>query len=350
MDKRIPSLDGLRALSISLVIASHLTLEHPLPILWRVQYGKLGVRVFFVISGFLITSLLLKELQRTGRISLAGFYVRRLFRIAPAYYLFLAAMVLLIPTGYVMATYQNALYSAFYLNDYTFSGGTLGHTWSLAVEEQFYLLWPVALVLLGLKRAPYACALMLLTAPAFRLLSSYGLWPTDPQLAFESVCDALATGCLLAMLREQLWSVDIYRSAVSSRWVLMIPIGALLAMAVAPSSMLLWTMGLSVLNLGIAMALDRYMRFPQSIFGQMLNWRPIAWIGTISYSLYLWQQPFLTGSLGWPWYIKVACALACATASFYAIERPFLKLRKRVDKKPTSSREFSESAKQSTLG
>jgi len=329
MDKRIPSLDGLRAVSISLVIASHLTLEHPLPLLWRVQYGKLGVRVFFVISGFLITSLLLKELQRTGGISLVGFYVRRLFRIAPAYYVFLGAMVLLIPTGYVMATYHGAILSALYLNDYTFSGGTLGHTWSLAVEEQFYLLWPLALVLLGLRRAPYLCASMLLMAPTFRLMSSYGLWPTDPQLAFESVCDALSMGCLLAILRERFWSVSIYRKLVSSRWVLMIPIGALLAMAVAPSSVVLWTFGLSILNIGIAMALDRYMRFPGTSFGQILNWRPIAWVGTISYSLYLWQQPFMPGSLPIPWYAKIACALACAAASYYWIEQPVLSLRKK---------------------
>src|SRR3569833_2940991 len=163
---RIPSRDGFRATSILLVIASHLTLEHPVPLLWREQNGKLGVRVFFVISGFLITSLLLKERQKTGSISLSGCYLRRLFRIAPAYYVFLAAILLLIPTGWVAAHYANVGFAAIYLNDYSYEGGTVGHTWSLAVEELFYLLWPLTLVLS--KRPERVCLGVLLIAPIFR--------------------------------------------------------------------------------------------------------------------------------------------------------------------------------------
>jgi len=327
MEKRIPSLDGLRAISISLVIFSHLTLAHPLPLLWRVQYGKLGVRVFFVISGFLITSLLLKELTRTGRISLTGFYIRRLFRIAPAYYVFLAFVALLIPTGWVLAHYSSVVFSAIYINDYTFDGGTLGHTWSLAVEEQFYLLWPLAMAVS--RRPERICYVVLLISPVFRLLSSYNLWPTDPQLAFECVSDALATGCLLAILRERLWAKTAYRALVGSRWAIAVTVLVLLVLAVFPSSVILWVLGGSALNVAIAMLLDRYIRSPQTRIGRGLNWAPVAWLGTMSYSLYLWQQPWMTEMLSFPWYVKVACALACASASYYLIERPALALRDR---------------------
>lgn len=330
---RIPSLDGFRATSILLVIASHLTLEHPVPLLWRVQYGKLGVRVFFVISGFLITSLLLKERQKTGNISLSGFYLRRLFRIAPAYYVFLAAITLLIPTGLVVANYANVGFAAIYLNDYTFEGGTVGHTWSLAVEEQFYLLWPLLLVLS--RRPERVCLGVLLVAPVFRLLSSYQLWPSNAELAFECVCDSLATGCLLALWRERLWESLAYRTVVSSRWVIAIPSGTLLVLAVLPSSIVVWVLGGSALNIGIAMVLDRYMRMPDTIIGRGLNWAPVAWLGTLSYSLYLWQQPWMAGTVPLPWYIKIGGALLCAAASYYWIEKPCLALRKRWDTGPS---------------
>jgi peptidoglycan/LPS O-acetylase OafA/YrhL len=93
MDKRIPSLDGARAVSITLVFASHLVSVYDTPIVWRFDYGNLGVRIFFVISGFLITSILLAERERTGHIRLIEFYIRRAFRIVPAYYTSLALIV-----------------------------------------------------------------------------------------------------------------------------------------------------------------------------------------------------------------------------------------------------------------
>ena len=322
---RIPSLDGVRAISILLVIASHLSL--PLRVLDRIDYGRLGVLIFFVISGFLITTLLLKEREATGRISIRNFYTRRFFRIVPAYYTFLLVMALLIPTGRIRASFADILPAATFSTDYFSVGDALIHSWSLSVEEQFYLLWPVALVLLGLRRSVYGGVALLFAAPIFRDLSRSGLWPTSDMTAFESVCDALAAGCLLAMLRERLWNNGHYRACISSPYVLLIPAVALAGTAM--SSPVAYALALSMLNVGIALSLDRYMRFPQTIIGRMLNLAPIVWIGTISYSLYLWQQPLMFDTAPHlPRWVKVIGCFACGAASYYLIERTGLILRR----------------------
>jgi peptidoglycan/LPS O-acetylase OafA/YrhL len=326
MDRRIPSLDGIRAASILLVIASHLSL--PFPTLARVDYGNLGVRIFFVISGFLITTLLLREREKTGNISIRSFYARRFFRIVPAYYTFLLVMALLIPTGWLRASFAGLVPAATFTMNYFPVTMTLVHSWSLSVEEQFYLLWPSALVLFGLRGATYGCTALLFTAPIFRELSSVGLWPTPEATAFESVCDALAVGCLLALLRERLWGQSLYRACVSSPYVLLIPAAVLGGMAAAPGSAIVQTLSLSLLNVGIALTLDRYMRFPQTVVGRILGLAPVVWIGNISYSLYLWQQPFTFNTLPLHWYEKLAGCFACAAASYYFVERPGLRLRR----------------------
>jgi len=318
---RIPSLDGARALAILLVIVDHLDANRPI---W-VDFGNLGVRTFFVISGFLITYLLLQEAQRTNSISLRNFYLRRLLRIVPAYYVFLAIVALLIPTGLVFATYTDLLpalaYYSNYHSNYYPEGWTLGMTWSLSVEEQFYVLWPTALVLLGLGRAKGVCIAILLIAPLFRLLSDLHWWPTRyPRFAFECVSDALATGCLLAIFRDRLWSWSMYRRAIESGLALL-PLGLGLFTIDQFNPIYRDTIGIPLMNISLAVMLDRCMRFPTQGLARGLNWGPIAWIGTISYSLYLWQSIF-TGLVNLPPLVKFGGMFTLAAISYYAIERP----------------------------
>src|SRR5580658_479878 len=333
MERRIPSLDGVRAIAVTLVFASHLLAPVDLPFIWRVDYGNLGVSVFYIISGFLITSLLLAERERTGKINIPNFYVRRIFRIFPAYYLFLFVMAVLLPTGWLVLHKVDFLPSAAFFSDYQTPHDALGHTWSLAVEEQFYLLWPGAIVLLGLRRAFYVCVALLVVAPTFRMLVDLSLWPEKPMRGFECVADALACGCILACARERLWNNRLYQRLVSSPYVGLIPLAALLfmAMVVLRARILYDTIGIAMLNFGLVLMLDRYMRFPDSTWtGRWLNWAPVAWIGTISYSLYLWQQPLATTTRHLPVIVKVLGALALATASRYFIELPFLALRRKL--------------------
>lgn len=330
-DRRIPSLDGARAVSITFVIAAHILSSHTggsLPFFLRFDYGNLGVRVFFVISGFIITTLLLREHEREGRIDLPAFYVRRFFRIVPAFYALILTATVLIATETLSEHYRQLLPALFYYSNYLPVPLMLDHSWSLSVEEQFYLLWPSALALLTPgRRSVLGCGLLLLTAPVFRVLDHIGVWHTAERYAFETVCDALAAGCLLALLRARLWSIPAYRRVVQSPSALLVPACALLIMALHSSWVLHDLLGIPLLNLGIAVVLDRYMREPQSPLGRVLNSAPIVWVGTLSYSLYLWQQPFAFQQVGL--FPKLAAIILCAAGSYYLIERPCLAMRAR---------------------
>ena len=333
MERRIPSLDGARAIAVTLVFAWHLLLHANIPLIWRVDYGNLGVRLFFIISGFLITSLLLAERERAGTINIPGFYLRRAFRIFPAYFVFLLVMAALLPTGWLVLHKGDFLPSAAFFSDYETPQYALGHTWSLSVEEQFYLLWPGAIVLLGLRRAFYACVALLVIAPTFRMLVDLSVWPEPPMRGFECVSDALACGCILAVARETLWNNRLYQRLVSSPYVVLIPLATLLFMAVVVTRahILYDTIGIPILNVGLVLMLDRYMRFADTTWtGRSLNWAPVAWIGTISYSLYLWQEPMACLTRPLPMIVEILGALALAIASRHFIELPFLALRRRL--------------------
>ncbi len=139
---RIPSLDGLRAISILVVLFGHLAFACHFQNWITATYAHYGVRVFFVISGYLITTLLLQEESRFGSISLSRFYLRRTFRIFPVAYLYLLAMIPFV----TLAAWKWAmvwLYGTTYIRDLPWN---LSHLWSLSVEEQFYLVWPLAIV------------------------------------------------------------------------------------------------------------------------------------------------------------------------------------------------------------
>lgn len=333
MERRIPSLDGARAIAVTLVFTWHLLVHANVPLIWRIDYGNLGVRVFFVISGFLITSLLLAEREKTGTINIASFYVRRVFRIFPAYYVFLLVMAALLPTGWLILHKVDFLPSAAFYSDYQNAHDALGHTWSLSVEEQFYLLWPGAIVLLGLRRSFYGCIALLLLAPLFRMLVDLSIWPDTAMRGIEVVGDALAWGCILACARDRLWNNRLYRRLVSSPYVGFIPLATLLFMAVmmTRSRIAYDTIGIPLLNVGLVLMLDRYMRFAATtLTGRWLNWAPIAWVGSISYSLYLWQEPLSCLTHPLPVIVEVLAAFALANASRHWVELPFLALRRRL--------------------
>lgn len=178
------------------------------------------------------------------------------------------------------------------------------------------------------RRSLLGCAFLIFAAPLFRVLDHVGIWHTTERYAFESVCDALATGCLLATLRDKLWKIPGYRIVIGSPFVILVPFAALAIMAVHPPWPLHDLVGIPLLNFGIAMLLDRYMRQPSTLIGRILNLKPIVWIGTLSYSLYLWQQLFVFRAMALP--VKIGAIMACAACSNYFVERPFLELRTRI--------------------
>jgi len=171
--RRVVHLDGLRGVAIALVLAAHLMQKvRPFPgKSYVASLGGLGVYVFFALSGYLITGLLVREHQRAGRVSLRNFYVRRCLRIMPAFYLMIMvtlALAMLLPT--VVVTERQALEASLFVANNTSApmGWWLAHTWSLGVEEKFYLLWPLALVWLRPDRGLTFAAVAVVVEPVIR--------------------------------------------------------------------------------------------------------------------------------------------------------------------------------------
>jgi peptidoglycan/LPS O-acetylase OafA/YrhL len=356
---RIPSIDGLRGLAILAVLFAHLLgTENFLPatLVRNIgDVGNLGVRGFFVISGYLITTLLLEEVKRTGQISLKGFYLRRVFRIFPAFYCYLAIIVIFGAFGVIPFGFADALPAATYTVNYVPERSWyVGHLWSLAVEEQFYLLWPAALVLFPLVQRAGAPAYSIadraegarrrvawiaLAVIAFAPMTRIGTWILLPARrpligeAFPTIADAIAFGCLLSGFQNRLGEHGGYIALLRSRWFVLVPIVILAINRFAGHVRLFYTFGETILDLLIAISIDRAVRFPAGRMGRLLNSRSITFIGMQSYSLYLWQQPFLNRNASgflhrFP--VNLVFAFGAAMLSYYAVERPALRLRVRL--------------------
>ncbi len=347
----LPSLDGWRALSILLVLGNHsimvpgLAASYEHNVTWLFD-GGLGVRIFFLISGFLITTLMLREHAQYGRVSLRAFYLRRALRLLPVYgafLLFVAALQWFSTAQQTATTWAHLL--TFTVNFMPTRPWLIGHLWSLSCEEQFYFLWPPLLVFGGLclrpKRAWIILCVPLVLSPLWRVVTYLKLFPSNPLFSMYSlgnVLDSLAIGCLLAFLHPALqarWRVSrptwIYLAAAA---LILIPYvlehNLKAGFITKPFRPLMEALGFSVL-LSISIAC------PQISLFRLLNIPLVAWVGRLSYSLYIWQQFFCAdpADFGWnrplwqyfsTWLLPV---FLTATASYYLVERPFLQFRKR---------------------
>jgi peptidoglycan/LPS O-acetylase OafA/YrhL len=338
----LPSIEGVRAVAVGLVLCSHLTGTQGFISSSAATYqalgplGNLGVRVFFVLSGFLITQLLLREEAATGRISLKRFWARRALRIFPAFYVFLIAVAILGPlTGRPIPGSDLATSAAYLTNWDRDRVWLIGHTWSLGVEEQFYLLWPIAFLALAPSRRWLFAGAMFLLGPTSRLITwrLFPEWQLMIGEIFPTVMDALATGVLLALLRTTLHSIPAYLGALGSRWCALLPFAVLGLNALGSEvTIFRWALGSTLANVGIALLIDRAIAFPHTPSGRFLNLPVIRYLGRISYSFYLWQQFFLDRSHH-AWYtsfpVNLALAGLAAAASYHLVERPILRLRDR---------------------
>jgi peptidoglycan/LPS O-acetylase OafA/YrhL len=335
--QHLRSLDGLRAISIALVLLDHMGRpwdRGPLD-LGIGDYGTLGVVVFFVISGFLITSLLMTEHARKGRVSLRLFYARRALRIFPAAYVFLLAVFLLWLAGRFPLAPRDFGYALTYTVNYLpRPGWQIGHLWSLSVEEQFYLLWPLAFVALGLRRAAWVAAVVVLVGPAARAGARVFLRgsPYEDLPMFPMVADSLAVGCLLAVgrgwLERQGWYLALLRPGFS-----LFLVGLVLLLNRYTGYGVVDVAGRSVLNVALAILVHRSVHHSWDRAGRFLNWRPVAFVGLLSYSFYLWQQLFLDRhSTSWVNLFpqNLLLAFAAALGSYYLLEKPLMALRHRL--------------------
>jgi peptidoglycan/LPS O-acetylase OafA/YrhL len=339
----IPTLDGWRAVAILLVIAQHAApeLAAPASFLRRVlRHGGLGVDIFFGISGYLITTRLLRQDKENWHVRITTFYRARIFRILPASWLYLATISVLVWLGVLSVPWRFIVSALALYRNYLPIGTSYGdrswyvsHFWSLNVEEHFYLLWPLLLVLADRRRllviAPLLATLSALWRGACLRYPGINPFPdTVIMYRTDAALDGLLWGCWLALVCDHPTA-----RARLTRW-LRPPIWTFLTIATVllvawspPFHRMLLAFVIPFILLGTVL-------HPGAPAGRLLEFPPIRWIGRISYSLYLWQQLFFTGHgsrsplLGslqhWPW--NLAAAFAVATASYYLIERPFHKL------------------------
>jgi peptidoglycan/LPS O-acetylase OafA/YrhL len=340
--KVISGLDAARAVAVLLVLADHLWITdhlfgvHP-------ALGPLGVTIFFVLSGFLITSLLLKEYRRTESISLAGFYRRRAYRIFPTFYAcwMLTAIVELLTHSFDSLNRSAATASFFYYMDYWRAFGpadTHAHmyiSWSLAIEEKFYLLWPLLLRFMLRGRLPLAktTASIILGLWIYRaiLFLWVGVSWKYMYYPFDTRADALLVGCLLSIIVETDTTRIMAGALLARKWFTLLPVAALLFTATfTPANRLALVAIWSIEPLLVA-----------AMLLQLIYWGWKSWtfcssslvrvLARLSYALYLYHPlaGMIAASLRMPHIgvSTVALTVVLSVASYVFVERPFLRMR-----------------------
>lgn len=311
---RIASLDGFRALAIAMVTLAHLYPKAD-------ALGAPGVDVFFVISGFLITHLLIREREANGSFSIKNFYIRRARRIFPAYALFLLVATALISLKLMDANRAQLLEAA----TYTYSvvphtaKSAIGQVWSLCVEEHFYLLWPLTLLLLGFARSRYALiAVIIVTVPLRFLLRNTTL---DIGYSTPTRLDVIAVGCLAAYA----WNSQRLRHLVKRT----------MSYRVLWSAIGLWLLSHFVLSHSGKFALCVASAFEAVCIAvimfhciqrktTLLNWKPIVFVGVLSYSIYLAQTLLFVKGIHGNLLLQLLAISCYALFSYYLVEAPVL--------------------------
>ena len=328
-----PALDGLRAVAIIFVFLDHA---------WEPAFpgGWAGVDIFFVLSGYLITMLLTKELSETGAIDYRNFYIRRILRLWPAFAAFLFVIVIEISIGKNANTWSFgavALSSVYMMNwnrAFVWWGEyKIGHTWSLAMEEQFYLLWPALLAFIFAWRAIcFVLALIIVMVTWRCFLALNGAAPERTFYGFDTHGDAILIGCLLALLVRRNPDPTI---KLSGMWV--VASGGLLAilLLLPVLNVLTQTAGLSIAALLSAVMIASLRR--ETPLKSFLSVRPLVYIGKISYGFYLWHYPIVLGLSKYGNTGKVAALMlsfGLASASYHWLELPFLAQKKHFSPRP----------------
>jgi peptidoglycan/LPS O-acetylase OafA/YrhL len=345
----IPSLDGIRAISFFLVFFAHAGLGSVL------VPGGFGVTIFFLLSGFLITTLLRLEYLRFKRISLKDFYLRRALRILPPLYVTLALSMLLVILGKVATgiplwgTLSQALQYANYYQIYAENPVSMPGTgvfWSLAVEEHFYLLFPLFYVWMSprLTRTHQALVLSMLCAAAlawrcvlfFHFHSSFD----RIYLATDTRFDSILLGCVLATAASPVLRDPLHELLVSQmRWLVPVSLALLIATFLYRSEWFRNTFRYTIQGVALMPLLIAAVRFQGSLVVRILNLPWVRFLGVLSYSLYLCHSiileaiirvwaigPVFTGAAG------IVSALIFATLVHYLVERPCTKARKRLSR------------------
>jgi len=342
-----PELDGLRALAVAAVMLFHANVS------WA-KGGFLGVDVFFVLSGFLITRLLLEERETSGHLALGRFYLRRILRLFPALVVVCLACALYasiwLPHDQLLRTWRDVFATATYHMNWVQAlhtqplFGLLDHAWSLSIEEQFYVIWPLVVIVAHRVGGVRGVGLVALSGAAasavMRLVFLHHEVPVRRiYFGLDTHADGLLLGCALAAL-TLLWPT--MSKALSGRVTRWVGPAALVVIGVAAATVSLTSRALyqwGYLAFVAVTALLVADLFARGLTARLLRREPLVAIGRVSYGLYLWHWPVYLvlngGRIHWAFVpltvLRLVVSGLMAVLSFRLVEQPFLRLKSRLE-------------------
>lgn len=342
---RLPSLDGLRAVAAMLVVFAHSQTTAGWPD-WRLlneavntASGFLGVQVFFVISGFIITRLLLLEKGRAGEVSLKRFWARRFLRIIPPLAVYLGCLSLLKAQGAIHVTTLSQVGSLFFFRNHLPESDSFNaHCWSLSVEEQFYLAWPFCVAFLSMATLRRLAVGVMVVAFVARVATN-ALGGTEWRwLIYHADC--LMAGALAALWLQENGLDRLRPLSMAGRGgglaglVVMLVLSRACATQYSPFFAPVQPTYVAIF---VAWWILRLVSVREGVVYAFLNTRLLVWLGTISYSVYLWQQLVCAPPKSWlqgtPWFahfpLNIPLCIVAGAVSYYFLEKPLHYLRHR---------------------
>jgi peptidoglycan/LPS O-acetylase OafA/YrhL len=345
---RIRTLDGWRGVAILLVIAGHgAHFGQYKDQLWANLWG-LGVDIFFVLSGYIITLKFIQEREKSSTINLRDFYIRRAFRILPLVCAYLGTLCVVSLFVNLLDFHSSEVFgSLFFFRNYQLAATQRGfyttHFWSLSIEEHFYLLWPALFLWLGNRRSLWFAGIGACACATWRLYdcthpdSWIGRYLPGPdsfyrQIRTDARFDGLLLGCALAILLSR----EPVRKFVFRNFPKEAPLFAAVLLGLNIQRTNGWPT-LSSYLIVLAMV-GGTLVVEEGLVHKGLNSRVMVWIGTVSYSAYVWQEIFMTrpgaslSPFGFLAYFpfNLICVFAVSALSYYLIERPFIEQGRRL--------------------
>jgi peptidoglycan/LPS O-acetylase OafA/YrhL len=341
--KYIKGYDGLRAISILLVILTHLNLYSFLPEnslfqtrIWKMISGETGVWIFFNLSGFLITSILLNERKNQGYINFKRFFLKRFIRLLPAVIILYIIVIVLSQFNLIELTIQGFFLSLLYLYNYVpvhYYHDEIAHTWSLAVEEQYYLIWPFIIQYLFPGKILKVCAILLSLCVLLLITQHYITFEISykPERWFLPSAAPIVLGSIAAFFisSNNDTFVSWFKNKKGMRW------GIFLFLYPLYSPAFLLYLTPIFLSMGISLIIAWIYFHQESKVTSMLNNKTLSYLGKISYGVYVYQGVFLKTGPGSDLFIQqfpqnVILTAITAILSFELIEKRFLLLKKKI--------------------